>query len=406
MLLAPVGTMTLSSAFPLEIPMAHRLSAALGLTLALAGAPHTLAAVDVPLDHFPGQLAAGGTTLPGGEFAAVYPIQANAGEVIQADLVAVRFNPYLLVRSPDGTVIEEVGVVSDDQFRSTLDVVAPTTGVYEIYVTSQNSGAVGEYLFAHRLLPNAMASSLIEGRLTKLDPIGPDNHVSHTHQVPVTAGLQYTIDHRSDDYDSYLTVVLPDGTRLEDDDSAGSLDSRVVATPTVGGNAQVIVRPLGRQSRGSYALEVSALPPLPPAPLTQLGAMQVSGQLQVTGPASFTANVAGLPSGARHVYTFNLTSPSTVTFLNNSTDFDGHIYLLNAQNALLGDNDDHNGTRYSRLETALNPGTYHLVVAVHNGGTEGSYHLTAIGVDSLSPGTAPAAAGATGTGSGLGIRKQ
>jgi hypothetical protein len=97
--------------------------------------------------------------------------------------------------------------------------------------------------------------SLIQG-----DPMCPHRPgcYEQTHKVRLQAGVTYTIDLQSKDFDAYLYLEDGVGNVLaEDDDSGGNLNARIVFTPTVTGEYLLVATTFNKGATGSYKLIVN-----------------------------------------------------------------------------------------------------------------------------------------------------
>lgn len=73
--------------------------------------------------------------------------------------------------------------------------------------------------------------------------------------VPVSANRSYEINLMSSDFDTYLVVFHPDGTRYTNDDGGAGFNSRLVTTPRSSGTMRVIARGFLRDATGTFTLQ-------------------------------------------------------------------------------------------------------------------------------------------------------
>jgi hypothetical protein len=115
------------------------------------------------------------------------------------------------------------------------------------------------------LLLSAMASTVVaevytKGRLTSNSPISRvlrPGCFFHRHTVTLHAGVTYTIDLRSTDFDAYLILTDDDGGVLaRDDDSGGGLDARIVFRAPYTGEYEIYATTFSEGARGNYTLLV------------------------------------------------------------------------------------------------------------------------------------------------------
>jgi serine/threonine protein kinase/formylglycine-generating enzyme required for sulfatase activity len=78
------------------------------------------------------------------------------------------------------------------------------------------------------------------------------------HEVVLAAGKTYTIDLRSTDFDSYLTLLDPKGKVLAENDDADQTTShaRIIFSATAGGKYQVVATAFENKGAGAYTLTI------------------------------------------------------------------------------------------------------------------------------------------------------
>lgn len=114
--------------------------------------------------------------------------------------------------------------------------------------------------------PNVVAKGKVifthNGNLTATDPPDPTPELKEVdarmkvHQVPLQTGKTYVITLKSDDFDTYLRVESPKNVRLvEDDDSGGDLNSRIVLQAAETGSFRIIATSYDGEF-GRYTLKV------------------------------------------------------------------------------------------------------------------------------------------------------
>jgi hypothetical protein len=107
--------------------------------------------------------------------------------------------------------------------------------------------------------PSAHAAVITDGTLDAFSPQNPLGQRPgchyEVHSVRLTAGVRYTIDMTSNFVDSYL-ILSGNGVLIQDDDSGGNLNARIVFTPSVTGNYNIYATTFGRGQRGVYRISV------------------------------------------------------------------------------------------------------------------------------------------------------
>ncbi len=89
-----------------------------------------------------GELAEGDGALNTGEFADTIRIKLEAGQTVQVMMTSTEIDPYIILRAPDETQVE-----NDDYLGTDSSVVhtAAQTGTYQILATSALVGETGAY---------------------------------------------------------------------------------------------------------------------------------------------------------------------------------------------------------------------------------------------------------------------
>jgi len=182
----------------------------------------------------------------------------------------------------------------------------------------------------------------------------------------------------SPDLDSYLILLSEDNDSLylEDDDSAGELNARLVATLPEDGEYIIIANSFSQGEQGRYDLrlsEVDAGASMPPSGAAATGEviLQEQGQL-VTGD--------GLaPDGTLYdQFTFNGTAGQRVTVTLVSPEFDTYLAVVDSGGNLVAENDDISpGNTNSEVSFTLpSSGAYLIIVNGYSTSDRGRYSLT------------------------------
>ena len=111
-----------------------------------------------------GRLDLDDRALDSGEFVDLYSFDGCAGDKALVDLASMEFNPYLVVQTPSDEQFEN-GIHEGDATRSLLALKLGQTGLYQVAVTSAQSGETGAYTLtmARAEPPSPAAASGIEG---------------------------------------------------------------------------------------------------------------------------------------------------------------------------------------------------------------------------------------------------
>lgn len=105
-----------------------------------------------------------------------------------------------------------------------------------------------------------------EGQLEDSDAQDADGQRYDDHHVRLEAGRRYRLTASSEDFDTVLRLFARGSSEplAENDDSAGSLNSRVTYAPRQSGDYVLRVVSFSAEGRGAYRVTAGPVPPLPP----------------------------------------------------------------------------------------------------------------------------------------------
>ena len=211
----------------------------------------------------------------GGRYEDEYPVQLIRGVTYRVDLRSSRFDTFLEMSGPD---LREQNDDADSLNHSALEVQAPATGEYRIVVTSYSAGETGTYDLdvvssaprdpppPRQVLvvgPNAGELTMSDQR-TDTDPTfrqrrgSSGDHYYDYWTIEGQTGDILTITLLSDDFDTVLALLAPDGTVIEenDDDVSEGADSDLFST-----NSRISAR---LPATGEYGVRVTSYSPAQP----------------------------------------------------------------------------------------------------------------------------------------------
>ena len=173
-----------------------------------------------------------------GAYADRYTITGSAGARLEVDLESSTIDCYLLLYDATGAVIAEDDDSGEGYLDSHFVVTLPTSGTY-ILVASSYSAEEGPYgLYVRRSAGSARYEPLPIPSVTTTAFDGPDLYNSNRSTwfrawaLDLEAGVEVTVDMASEDLDSLLILFDETGTQLvQDDDSGGSFNARLVYRP-------------------------------------------------------------------------------------------------------------------------------------------------------------------------------
>ncbi len=215
----------------------------------------------------------------------------------------------------------------------------------------------------------------IRGRLDENTNILPiDNSYYDLYSFQGRAGQQIVIEMKSQELDSYLILLNPDGSELaQDDDSGGGKNAKILVTLPTTGEYLLLANSYEAGESGNYRLTLRSM----------TGSRNPSSRssgfiLQQRGTLDQTSAV--LPSdGSRYnEYNFEGQAGQAVTIRLESNDFDPYLALFSPDGQLVGENDDASQTDKNSLLNVTLPitGDYRVVVNAYDSTGQGQYLLT------------------------------
>lgn len=346
-----------------------------------------------------GALAAGDRTLRSGEHVDSFNFDWPAGSTFEIRLGSGAFDPYLIVKAPDGSQQdnddESPGVTS-----SRLLYTTPAAGRYEVLVTSYRPGETGDYELSiaptsaaagaavavtSPTTPTGAAQSLAGALAQGDETLQSGEHVD-THTLTFASGERVRIEARSSAFDSYLIVREPGGEQHDNDDPSGGGSTNAVVdfVARQAGEHRVLVTSYRPGETGAYELVVtrdgSAPPPTTPTtPTTPTS--PATPATPITGDAVQGALARGdqtLQSGElSDVYERSFEPGQSVQIRLASTAFDPYVIVRTPSGQQLDNDDLDPSTRNAGVDLpAAEAGTYRVTVTSYRPGETGAYQLT------------------------------
>ena len=314
-----------------------------------------------------GSLSASDESLSSGEFFDRVPLRLGAGERVAIEVTSSDFDPYLIVKNPDGTQ-DDNDDCDGDVTRSCLDVVASEAGDWEILVTSYRPKETGAYaLSIDRGAPaTASTGSRVEaGTLASGDGTLTSGEFSDRFTVMGTGG-PVVVDLTSSDFDPYLIIEAPDGEQYDNDDHEGSLERSLLVLDTeAGASYDVVVTSYAVGETGRYRLAIQADGGMAAADgvRRERGVLAPGDDRLDAGEYVDKFTFAGVPGQRLRA---DLTSDA----------FDTYLVVDPPRGETIQDDDGGGRTGHSRVEMDLTePGTYTVYVTSYAADETGDYEL-------------------------------
>lgn len=327
----------------------------------------------------------------------VWQFEGHRGQRIAIDLTSSDFDAYLLLRDPDGYL---VGTDDDsgDELNARLRAILGRDGTYRIVASAVGDSAHGHYALAVGgwETPAAPAPGQVvaiapgetrDGVLEPGDELGGDGPYQDRWTLDAAAGARLRVELRSDDFDSYLAVVGPDGRVVgSDDDGLGDRNALLALRTTTAGRYTIVASSFGDELRsGAYRLtvvpETGAFADPGKATPIQAGETK-EGRLE-------TGDAVG-SRGPEDRWTFLGRAGEVVRLDAVAADFDVYLALRGAEAVVDSNDDGGDGTNARIIAVLPATGIYTAVVsAFSESRSAGRYSLA------LAMSAAPAAPGRT-----------
>lgn len=374
-----------------------------------------------------GSLRRGDTTLNSGEYYDTYEVRARQGQHIRVRLASDDFDPYLIVKDPNGEQTENDDAAGDSH-SSLVELEAPKDGRYQIMVTSYEANERGDYTLTIEVgdegdepsaparsnrtnrpprandtpVPNRDAGGSVideNGTLRRGDEALRTGEFMDRYEFEGREGQHVVVHLESEDFDPYLILKDPNDEQQENDDLGDSrTESQIDYVLTTSGTHVVMVTSYEAGETGDYHLTVTlegegerpapARDPEPrprpqpnprPANPDHRQAVPVDGEERIqTQEGTLEEGDATLSSGEwADRYTIQAEAGQHVVVRLNSTDFDTYLIVQPPEGEAIN-NDDFNGsTTTSFVEaTATTTGEWRVQVTSYEPGETGDYELT------------------------------
>ncbi|MEM6430045.1 MAG: PPC domain-containing protein [Deinococcota bacterium] len=170
------------------------------------------------------------------------------------------------------------------------------------------------------------------------------------------------------EFDSYLSIYDADGELLMFNDDSNDVDAFLSLTLPETSRYRVIVSGYSEFDVGAYDLIYTKL---------DASTMRDGGALELPDRVSGMLDTSDDFDGDHYFDSYELTlSDSQDVFLElSSTMFDAYIFVIDADDYVIGENDDGSFSTDSELFLSLEPGTYEVVVSSFGFEETGPYEL-------------------------------
>jgi serine protease Do len=215
----------------------------------------------------------------------------------------------------------------------------------------------------------ALNGPAISGKLTDKSNVLPaDNSFFDLYSFEGKAGMQITIEMKSQEIDPYLILLGPNQRQIaQDDDGAGSKNARITVRLPADGTYTLVANSYEARESGAYTLELKASATEPSRAI-----LQEEGALVTGGPV--------LPSdnSLYREYTFEGRAGQSVAISLESTDFEPYVAIIGPNDRLLAQNDEGSDSAKNAFLSVTLPATgrYRVIVNAYDASGRGRYTLT------------------------------
>ncbi|MEM6436593.1 MAG: trypsin-like peptidase domain-containing protein [Cyanobacteria bacterium P01_D01_bin.115] len=219
-------------------------------------------------------------------------------------------------------------------------------------------------------------NDIISGQLDDGSDVLPDGSFFNAYVFEGRQGQRVAVEMMSQDLDAYLILLSESGDSLylEDDDSAGDFNARLVTTLPEDGAYIIIANSFAGGERGRYDLRLAEVdgtaPPTATTPSPSGYILQESGRLEAGDDIA--------PDDTLYdQYTFDAQAGQTVTITLESQEFDTYLAIVDEAGNLVAENDDigPNSTNSAVSFTVPTTGSFLIIVNGYSTADQGRYDL-------------------------------
>ena len=193
-----------------------------------------------------------------------------------------------------------------------------------------------------------------------------DGYRADEYHVNVTANRSYQIDVMSSDFDAYVVVFHPDGSRHVNDDGGDGLNARLVTTPSSSGTMRVIARSFSRTPNGNYTVLINEAGQVNPG-VQNISLGTIVGNLTATSPRfdGYRGQEFRLQVSANRTYQIDLMS----------NDFDAYLVVYHPDGSWFTNDDGGDGLNSRLVTTPRTGGTMRIIARGFWQDATGQYRL-------------------------------
>lgn len=296
-----------------------------------------------------------------------YPLRLDPGERVRLELQSVEFDAYLVIRSPDGSVLENDDVEGTD---SALVYTAVEAGTAQVGASSFGPAERGAYQLNVEALE---APRELEVGSTVRGSLGTDGTYTDDYLLPGKEGQMVLVRLESADFDTVLRLRASDGFYAENDDEGmGSTDSELFYAFPEDGTAVLQAGSFSAEESGSYRISVLSFETEEDYPSYREGRRLEAG----TGFDGLLSASAPSEEGRYyHDFTVEAREGRLLRLSLSSGMFDPYLVVTSPSGSVFEDDDSGgNGDAFVEIE-APESGTYRVRATTYGAGGLGVYTL-------------------------------
>lgn len=237
-----------------------------------------------------GELSADDSVRALGQYVDSYEFEGRPGQRVLIDLTSDDFDTFLFLETPSGSLMNNDDM--DSTTHSQISAELTAFGTYKVTVTSFDEKETGSYqlrISQESLTPTQQSNrdtvELVQGEtvvglLQTEDASREAGQFQDFYSFMGSAGQNIRIDLSSNEFDTYLQVVAPNGTAVENDDFEGSTNRSIVELqlPETG-RYSIIATSYRENEIGSYQLRAN---------------LAVTGFIQAVNPTQEDSKIYGI----------------------------------------------------------------------------------------------------------------
>lgn len=355
-----------------------------------------------------------------------YDVPVAAGERVRVTVTSTEFDTVLEVTPPGGAALSNDDA-NGDRTRSEIELLCAAPGALKVEITGFHPDSLGAYHVhveqvpegptpdavsiadtharQHHVTANSNAGTVanqvgvpsagetatidldghVNARLETGDHTLQSGELGDAYLLQLRDATPITIELESADFDAFLLVTTPSGEELRNDDSGGTLNSRLDIEDAVAGQYRIVATTYRPGENGNYELKVTR---------SQRGS---TGAAVASAPENIirgelSANDTRLNTGEYFdEQSFEWAVGTSLRIEARSGDFDAYLIVKSPAGEQRDNDDSSPGVTNAGIDYLVSEsGTHRVLVTSYRAGETGAYELAIarVGGGGTSPATA------------------